>query len=112
MQRLKDWIEDLDSKNKVYVCLKLLHNGGFIRCGIVEISKPPTGLELIIDQGISETVTIGYLKVMLNECKVDDNIGYILMEKKSDIQRGGGIDGFQIFDGNLYLTSILFPRIV
>lgn len=112
IRRLKNLVGDLNPKNNVYVCLKPLQNNGFIKCGIVKISKTPTGIELIIDRGISETKTVKYLNIMLKECKDDDNIGYILMEKKNDIQRGGGIDGFQIIYGHLYLTSILFPRIV
>jgi len=112
IQQLKDRIENLDHKNNVYVSLKPLQNNGFIRFGIAKISKTPTGLELMIERGISETKTIKYLKIMLGECKYEDNIGYILIEKIDDIYRGGGIDGFQIIDGHLYLTSILFPRIV
>ena len=112
IRRLKNRVEDLNPKNDVYVCLKPLQNNGFIRCGISKISKTPSGLELMIDRGISETITIGHLKIMLEECKDDDNIGYILIEKISDIQRGGGIDGFQIIYGHLFLTSILFPMIV
>jgi len=65
IRRLKDRIEDLDHKNNVYVSLKPLQNNGFIRCGIVQISKTPTGLALMIDRGISETKTIEYLKIML-----------------------------------------------
>ena len=112
IQRLKDKLKDLNPKNYVYVCLKPLQNNGFIRCAIVRISKTPTGLELMIDRGISETRSIKDLKIQLDNFREDDNIGYILMEEKFDIQRGGGIDGFQIIKGNLYLTAILFPRII
>ncbi len=111
IRRLKNRIDDLNPQSYVYICLKPLQNNGFIRFGIAQISKTPAGLELVIDRGISETKTIKYLKVMLEECKDKDNIGYILIEKEFDIQRGGGIDGYQIINGQLYLTSILFPRI-
>ncbi len=112
IRRLKDRIKDLDYKNKVYVCLKPLQDNGFIRCGIVKISKTPTGLTLMIERGISETKTIKNLKIMLRDCQDEDNLGYILIEDVDVIFRAGNIDGFQIIDRHLYLTSILYPRMV
>lgn len=112
IKKLRDKLEDLNLKCNTYVCLKLLQNDGYSKWGIAEISKTPSGLELMINQGISETITVGRLKGMLDECREHDNIGYFLIEEEFDIQRGGDIDGYQIINGHLYLTSILFPRFV
>ena len=112
INNLKDWVEKLDPKNKVYVCLKSLQNGDLIRCGILKISHTPIGLQLKIDRRIVETITIKKLKIMLEECQYNDKISYMLIEEGYDILRVGGIEGFQIIEGDIYLTSILFPRIV
>lgn len=110
INRLKESINYLNQDSVIYVDLQISGTEDFIRCGIIRISQPRIGLELLIERDRPSQISISEFQNYLEGLNKDDNIGYMLIEPEFSIQRGSNISSFFVENNNLILISLLFPR--
>jgi len=112
INRLKESINNLNQDSIIYVDLQISGTEDFIRCGIIRISQPRTGLELLVERDRPSQISISEFQNYLEGLNEDDNIGFIINEPEFSIQRGSNISSFLVENNNLILISLLFPRTV